>query len=166
MFGVYGVIRMNMFEVIAIVCIAIGLAAGFWHSLDEGAWASILGALRGAAIAYGWFFVSMLAMLTLLALGLRYRPVFPRCKNGRCRDSDYRHLYLDSEATGHHKWLQDSKDGKLVRCGCGTFYLDSLRDCRFYEVLDDGSLVPYMRYSPLGRWQPDNGDHATTVKGM
>lgn len=104
-------------------------------------------------------------MFTLLWIGLRYRPSFPRCKSGRCRDTDHRYLYLDAEATGHHKWLQESRNGKLVRCGCGTLYLDSLRDRRFYEVLDDGSLVRYMQYSPFGRWQPAGGDRTNAVKG-
>jgi hypothetical protein len=146
---------MNLLEVVAILAILFGLASGFWASIDVGVWAAIVGALRGAAIAYGWFFASMMAMCTLLWLGLLYRPTFPRCTNGCCRDLDYTYLYLDSEATGHHKRLQDSTEGKLVRCGCGTIYLDSLRDRRFYAVLDDGSMVPYMRYSPFGRWQPD-----------
>lgn len=156
---------MNLFELIAIGGIVIGLILGFWSSIDGGAWAAIRGALRGAAIAYGWYFASMIALLTVLSLGLRYRPFFPRCKAGRCRDTDYRHLYLDAEATGHHKWLQDSMKGKLVRCHCGTRYLDSQRDRRFYEVLDDGSLVPFMRYSPFGRWQADKGTRPSEVTG-
>lgn len=156
---------MNLFELIAIVGIVIGLIIGFWASIDEGAWAAILGALRGAAIAYGGYFASMIALLTLFSLGLLYRPFFPRCKAGRCRVTDYRHLYLDTEATGHHKRLQDSTEGRLVRCGCGTLYLDSLRDRRFYLVLDDGSLVPYMRYSLFGRWQPDKGELPSEALG-
>jgi len=107
---------MNLFEFVAIIAIIFGLAYGFLTSLDEGAWEAILGALNGAAIAYAWFFVSMMAMMTLLWLGLHYRPTYPRCKNGRCKQLDYTFLYHDNEPTGQHKWLQDSREGRLVRC--------------------------------------------------
>lgn len=149
---------MNLFEFVAICCIVLGLVLGFSAGIAKGAWAAIGGALLGAAVAYASWVAAMIALFTLLYFCMRYRPTFPRCRMGRCRDLDYAYLYLDAEATGEHKRLQDSMQGKLVRCKCGGLYLDSLRDRRFYEVLDDGSLALYMRYRPFGRWQPDKGE--------
>jgi hypothetical protein len=147
---------MNMFEFIAILSIVAGLATGFWYALDRGMMAAVFAALRGGAIAYACYAVGMLALMGLLWLGLLYRPFFPRCRNGRCRQQNYRYLYMESGAAGQHEALEKTTTGKLLRCGCGTIYLDSLRDHRFYEVLDDGTLVPYMRHTPLGRWRADN----------
>jgi hypothetical protein len=149
---------MNLFEFIAILSVVGGLVTGFWYALDRGVMAAMLSAIRGGAIAYGCWAVGMFALMGLLSLFLLYRPFFPRCRNGRCRQQDYLYLYLDTEAVGQHKTLEDTINGKLVRCGCGTIYLESSREQRFYEVLDDGTLVPYMRYSPFGRWRADNAD--------
>jgi hypothetical protein len=149
---------MNVFEFLAICGIVLGLVLGFSAGIAKGGWAAIAGALLGAAVAYASWVAAMIALFALLYLCMLYRPTFPRCRSGRCRDTDYTYLYLDAEATGEHKRLQDSMMGKLVRCKCGGLYLDSLRDRRFYEVLDDGSLASYMRYRPFGRWQPDQGE--------
>jgi hypothetical protein len=149
---------MNLFEFIAICGIVLGLVLGFGAGIAKGAWAAIAGAFLGAAVAYVSWVAAMMVLFALLYLFLLYRPMFPRCRSGRCRDADYTYLYLDVEATGEHKRLQDSMMGKLLRCKCGGLYLDSLRDRRFYEVLDDSSLAAYMRYRPFGRWQPDQGE--------
>lgn len=149
---------MNIFEVIAILGILAGLALGIWFAADGGMWAALLGALKGAAIAYGAFVVAMIALLAVLALGLRYRPAFPRCKNGCCGQTDYRYLDEKSPESVQHQALLKGRVAKLMRCGCATLYLNSLGERRFFEVLDDGTLLPHMRHSPFGRWQPDAGD--------
>jgi hypothetical protein len=146
---------MTVFHAFAWLCIVGGFSFGLWHALDQDAWGAMLGALRGAGLGFALYFGSMFVLFAVFSLGLRYRPFFPRCRAGRCLDGQYTYLYLDEAPTGRHKELQDSLDGKLVRCKCGTLYLDSLRERRFYEVRDDGSLAPYMGYSPLGRWRPD-----------
>ncbi len=129
---------MNLFEFIAICGIVLGLVLGFGAGIDKGIWAALGGAVLGAVFAYAWYVVSMFALLTLAYLFLLYRPMFPRCRSGRCRDADYTYLYLDVEATGEHKRLQDSMMGKLLRCKCRGLYLDSLRDRR-------------LRFIPSGR---------------
>jgi hypothetical protein len=149
---------LNIFEFIAILGIVFGLAFGFSAALDQGFWEAVLGALRGGAIAYGWWVAGMFMLLMVLWLFLRYRPMFPVCKSGRCKQADYLYQYLDSPATGQHKRLEDEYQGKLLRCRCGTLYLDCSRDRRFYEVRDDGALVGFMRYRPLGRWRADKGE--------
>jgi hypothetical protein len=156
---------LNIFEFIAILGIVFGLAYGLTASIDQGIWEAVLGALRGGAIAFGWYAAGMLALLTGLSLFLRYRPSFPLCRNGRCRQTDYLYLYLDSAATGRHKQLEDRFQGKIVRCRCGTLYLENLRDRRFLEVRDDGALVPYMCYRPFGRWRPDESEPPSLAEG-
>jgi hypothetical protein len=148
---------LNIFEFIAILGIVFGLAYGFTASVEKGIWDAFVGALRGGAIAFGWYVAGMLVLLTALSLALVYRPSFPHCRTGRCKHTDYLYLYLDSAATGRHKQIEDAFQGKIARCRCGTLYLDSLRDRRFYEVRDDGTLVPFMCYRPFGRWRLDPG---------
>jgi hypothetical protein len=149
---------LTLFEVIAMMTIVAGLSFGAAAAWGEGGWAMVWGALRGAFFGFAGYFVVMMALMTLLALALRWRPMFPTCRQGRCKDTDYRYLYLDEAAPQAHQQLQDSHGGKLLRCACGTVYLDSLRDRRFYEVAEDGSLRPFRRYRPFGRWQPDTGE--------
>jgi hypothetical protein len=151
---------MNLFSVFAWLCILIGAGFGAWAAYRRG-WAEPLwDVLRGAGIGLAYFFVVMLVMLTVLALGERYRPSFPLCRNRKCAGPDYRYLYLDSPATGREAELQDSTGGLLARCGCGTTYLISRRERRMWEVLPDGTLRAYLRYRPFGRWQPDPADAA------
>jgi hypothetical protein len=100
--------------------------------------------------------VLLFSVLVLLALGLRYRPPFPICKNGRCSASSYTYLSIDAES----KPPSDASTGRpaehggtLARCRCGTLYLRRTTDRRVWEIMDDGTLVPYMFYRPFGRWK-------------
>jgi hypothetical protein len=151
---------MNLFSAFAWLCILTGAAFGVWTAYRRG-WAEPLwDILRGAGLGLAYYLLTMLLIFTVLALGLRYRPSFPRCRSGRCTDLEYRYLYLDSPATGDDARLQESTGGLLARCGCGTKYLISRRERRLWEVLPDGTLRPYMRYRPFGRWHPDPADDA------
>jgi hypothetical protein len=149
---------MNLFGVFAWLCILLGAAFGVWRAYQHG-WASPLwDVLRGAGIGLAYFLLTMLLIFSTFALGLLYRPHFPRCRSGRCKDTDYRYLYLDSAAAGRDAELQESTGGQLAQCKCGTTYLISRGERRMWEVLADGSLRPYLRYRPFGRWQPDPAD--------
>lgn len=143
---------MTIFEFLALLLISGGLVYGFLNGLPFGFSAALWYALKSAVIAYLYFGLGMFILLSVLSLWLRYRPFFPRCKTGRCVDSDYTYLYLDQPAMGADQELEERMRGKLVRCRCGTLYLESLYDHTFYEVLDNHTLVPYMAYNPLGRW--------------
>ena len=146
---------MNLFSAFAWLCILVGAGFGVWTAYRRG-WAEpVWDIARGAGIGFGYFVLTMLLILTVLALGEWYRPSFPRCRSGKCSASGYRYLHLDEPATGEDARLQESTGGLLARCACGTTYLISRRERRMWEVLPDGTLRPYLRYRPFGRWQPD-----------
>ncbi len=144
---------MNLFDLIAMLLIAVGLVVGFVCAVDHGAWAALMRALSGAAKGFIVYVVFMFLILVVLRIGLTYRPPFPRCRSGRCTTEHYTYLSLDAETTQER--ITTGKGDMLARCRCGTHYLRRLDDRRVWEVASDGSLVPYMRYKPFGRWRPD-----------
>jgi hypothetical protein len=148
---------MNIFEFLAIVAIVGGLAYGFMRGLEAGWWDAVLGALASAGIAYLVFAAFMLCVLGLLWLMLQYRPLYPRCRSGACRDRDYQVVTTELDNAPQLSAEGRSKRGFLVRCRCGTLYLAALFEPRFYEVGPDGELRPYLRYRPYRRWEPDPG---------
>src|SRR5262249_1685261 len=116
---------MTLFELIAILLMIGGLVWGIWNAAGHGFWATFKGGLFGAGKGFLWYAAFMLTIVAMLAIGLRYRPPFPRCRSGRCKDSDFTYLYLDSEPTGADKELEQEYGDKLVRCRCGELYLRS-----------------------------------------
>ena len=148
---------MNLFEFIALIAIVGGLVYGFTRGLESGIWEAILGALKSAGIAWLWFAAGMLVLMVLLWLMLLYRPYFPRCRNGTCGQRDYQVITTDLAGAPQLSGEGRSKTGMLVRCRCGTRYLESLGEHRFYEVTSEGELQPYLRFRPYRRWEPDPG---------
>jgi hypothetical protein len=147
---------MNLFEFLAIILIIAGVIAGLMSGLGHGFIGALWAAAKGAAMGFGAYAVLLLSVLTLLALGLRYRPPFPICKNGRCSARNYTYLSIEGESkppsdgpTGR----PNEHGGTLARCRCGTLYLRRTTDRRVWEVSDDGTLIPYMLYRPFGRWR-------------
>ena len=143
---------MNLFEFVALILILagliVGLMAGLGHGFVQGLW----GALKGGAVGFGAYAVLLFSALVLLALGLRYRPPFPVCKNGRCSSAQYTYLSIDGESRPQVAGLS-GPGGTLARCRCGTLYLRRITDRRVWEVSEDGTLVPYMFHRPFGRWK-------------
>jgi hypothetical protein len=146
---------MNIFEFIAILALTFGLVWGVYGAADGGLWAALRGGLVGAGKGFLGYAAFMLSIMAALALGLRYRPMFPRCKRGKCKDEHFTYLYLDTEPPEPDKALEQKHQTKLVRCRCGDLYLRDARARKFYEVREDRALVPFMRYSFCGRWRPD-----------
>jgi len=146
---------MNLFEVLAIGLIIAGLVIGLLSDLGLGWGAAMLGALKGAAVGFGIYFLTCMSILAMLALGLRYRPPFPVCKQGCCSAADYTYLSLDTH-TQPHPDLPQLQGGMLARCACGTLYLRRDAERRVYEVAADGAIIPYMHYRPFGRWQQEH----------
>jgi hypothetical protein len=148
---------LNLFEVIAMMLIVGGLAYGFTSRIDHGLREGFLGALMGVGWGFAAYVIMMLAVLVPLWLFLQYRPYYPRCRTGKCRDRHYQ--VLSHDVAQEVQLLREGqlKPGTLVRCRCGTRYLLASREQRFYEVAEDGALVPYLRYRPYRRWEPDPG---------
>lgn len=147
---------MNVFEFLALVMLTGGLAWGILAAAERGFGAAVLGGLLGAGKAYLIWILIMFSILVPLSLGLLYRPMFPRCRKGKCRDRNFRIEFAETPATGFEAKLQQEHQGMLVRCACGDVYLRSNRDRKFYEVREDGTLAPFMKYRLAGRWQTDS----------
>jgi hypothetical protein len=145
---------MNLFEALALVLLLVGVVVGAIAAASSGWLAAAWGALKGAAFAFGVYVAIMFGVMTLLALGLLWRPPFPRCREGRCTGKDYRYLSMEAEQPfGAVPGV--SAGGVLAQCRCGTRYLRRTAEGRVWQVAADGTLVPYMRHSPLGRWRKD-----------
>ena len=147
---------MNVFELIAILAVTFGLVWGIYGAADAGLWPALRGGLIGAGKGFLGYAAFMLSILTVLALGLRYRPMFPRCRRGKCKDADFTYLYLDTAPLDADKELEQKYQSKLLRCRCGDLYLRDDRARKFYEVREDRTVVPFLRYRIGGRWQPDD----------
>ena len=154
---------MTLFELIAFLALTFGLVWGIYGAADEGLWAALRGGLFGAAKGFLAYAAFMFSILTVLALGLRYRPMFPRCKRGTCKDEHFTYVYLDTEPPDADKQLEQKYQSKLVRCRCGDLYLRDDRARKFYEVRKDRSVAPFLRYRFAGRWQPDETAAAASV---
>jgi len=88
------------------------------------------------------FFCLIGAAKVVLFISSRAMPIRPMCRNGKCGANDY-------------KFLKITKDGSVFQCRCGDKYFRLRAAARFLEVLPDGSLRPYMKRKPFGKWQPD-----------
>jgi hypothetical protein len=143
---------MNLFEFLAIILIIAGLVIGLMSAFGHGFAGALWGAAKGAALGFGAYAALILSVLAVLAVGLRYRPPFPVCKNARCSAKDYTYLSIDSESKPQSGG-PDARGGTLARCRCGTLYLRRTTDRRLWEVSEDGTLIPYMFYRPFGRWR-------------
>lgn len=149
---------LNLFEVIAILLIVAGLSYGFTRGLEEGLSQAAIGAAMGAGAGFAAYFALLVAiMLPLWLFFVLYRPQFPRCRTGRCKDTHYRHLGQDEMPELRERLRAAGKEAWLVRCRCGTLYCSSLTEQRFFEVSDAGELQPFMRYRPYRRWERDPG---------
>src|SRR5262245_12199800 len=123
---------LNLFEFIALLMIVFGLAWGFTRGLDEGLWDATVGALKWGGIVWRGYVSLMLCIMVPLWLFLLYRPFYPRCRSGRCKDRDYRPLGED-EMQELRATLKD-RQPLLVRCRCDATYCYMLGEQRFYEV--------------------------------
>ncbi len=130
---------MNAIEVVVVmVVVGSGFLAGRWLSSFLGwpGWIAgvPLGGVAGVATLY-------VATRLLASVERRLWPMAPACRNGRCFAGDY--------TVVPHGRLGEIR----LRCRCGTQYIECGR--RLLELLDDGTLRPYMRRTRLGRWVPD-----------
>ncbi len=70
-------------------------------------------------------------------------PRRPRCRNGKCIDSDYKYVR-------HRNGEYESQ------CKCGDFYRKEGR--RFLRLQPDGSTDRYLRWVPFKGWMDDEVD--------
>ena len=133
--------EMNVFELallVGIICIGYicGKALGTYFGVPG--W--IVGFVLGCALAAAAYY-ALLRMVDRWHRRHR-RPSFrPVCRQGKCSSHDYQPLGI-------------SEGRDVFRCHCGTKYVMSGN--RFGEILDDGSIRPYMKWAGIfSGWQED-----------
>lgn len=108
----------------------VGLGYGWLYGVLCGVIGCVLGA--GFGICLLWFF-GLFARHWLAAI--------PVCQV--CKEDDY-------------KWAETTPEGTFYVCQhCSAKYLRTRDNKRFMKVLADGTLHPYMRGKPCGRWRQD-----------
>ena len=133
---------MNFFEVASLlVCAVIGaivFAVTMALGLTPG-----LATLLGICCAV--FLV--LVQIALVRWWLRIQPLWPTCRNGKCRAPEY-------------EMVERGAGMSFVRCQCGDIYQHS-RDAksdtrRFKLVTANGTTVPYLKARGWRAWEPEN----------
>ena len=130
---------MTLLTVVMVAVYASAALLGF--TLFERAF-GIEGALIGAALGLVFAMCVQAALTYALGEWGRRSPPRPKCRSGRCNSDGYR---LVSTVEGGSVWA----------CLCGGRYLSYRR--RFFELLDEGNLKPFMRWrgQPVG-WELDS----------
>lgn len=143
-----------------------GVFTGVRLASSYGFAAQFVGALVGPIIAIVVAFVALLLLCTIILdpfdrLSRWWRPYPPTCENAVCTHSSGYALY-DLPDDLVQRWKGLSRSGYQCRCGFvyAGGYESPLRS-RWVRVMPDGTLRPYLRHRPFGRWQPD--DHHATV---
>ncbi|MEO5367991.1 MAG: hypothetical protein H7831_16870 [Magnetococcus sp. WYHC-3] len=127
---------MTLFHILIFgLCISIGIAVSLLLSASfPNGIAFLVGLPSGFLGIFGF-----LRVLRLLhSIWLKWRPMRPRCREGKCDWLDYEVV----EATPR---------GIIFSCGCGTKYI--MHGRFFSELRKDGTIIPYMKHRPFGRWR-------------
>ena len=124
---------------VLIYVISCGAFTAHWMGKTYGFLYGVLGFILGAAL-------SIIIPRTLFYLVDKWRPVRPLCRKGICKWDDY-------DVRG---WDEDDERITILRCKCDIYYVKL--GGRLMEILDDGSIKPFMKHSLLGRWKPDYND--------
>jgi hypothetical protein len=126
-----------------------GLLTASWAGDRFGCVGYILGLPLGVVAMFGAVYAFALAWVYVEGLLFDGVPWLPTCRKGRCvggRLTDF----------GDYNSVRDGKGGLFgFRCRCGDTYRKVGR--RFVEVASDGTLRPYLIWSPVKGWTDDEG---------
>jgi len=133
---------MNLFEVLTFfVACFLAFVFGSMLSVKIGLAGWLLGIPLG-------FLVMMLAINGLRKLLDISSPLRPKCTNGKCDAEDYR-------------FEKRTPAGVVFVCQCGKRYV--LKRGRFFEMVSETELRPYMKKNWWGKWQPDKQSEIVSV---
>lgn len=121
-----------------------GIVVGHWMGAHFGFLFAIPGFFLGFGGGIGFF----KTIIFFLDVWHKWRPLRPICRHGVC----------DSKA---YRWIKESVQGDVFQCCCGTKYLKTGN--QFMEILPDGSLRPYMKYTILRGWEPENSQNPSNA---
>lgn len=138
---------LNIFELIAFIAwVGIGCVVSSLLGSKFGWPGYVFGFLVGAGLGIGIFYGFIFCLAYLLSNIWPDNSSAPLCKNGKCEAGHYEiHKAKDQLGFNRFDWF----------CRCGERYHKSKNPLRFYEVLSDGSLKPYMKWKPFRGWRPD-----------
>lgn len=127
---------MNFFEFLTFI---IFLVFGYFGGQCVGRQYGILGWAGGFAI--GIFVALMIYYIirVLINKWCQLHPGFPDCKN--------------CSANNNFKLLEYKDGGIVLECKCKKKYYKI--NNKFMEILDDGSIVPYMKKSDFKMWEQE-----------
>ena len=129
---------MTVIEVLIFLCnLLCGLFVGSWMAGRFGVAWSIPGIFLGFGCGIGFF----KTITFFFNIWYTWRPLRPVCHYGTCKAKDY-------------IWLKRTERGAIFRCNCGGEYLKSGN--YFMKILPDGSLHPYMKFTIIRGWKPDD----------
>lgn len=84
-----------------------------------------------------------------------WRPYPPVCENGTCKGfQSYEYYHIPDEMRADKQWIACLG----LRCECGNIYVGGIGYGvlnRWFRLLPDGTIRPYLKHRVLGRWQPD-----------
>ncbi len=129
---------MNIFELLTFLAF---IVAGYFCGKLLGLYYGIIGWVVGVAIGIALAICVWIGLDKLIRQWYKWRPFRPVCKKGKCFTHDYR-------------LIECSQMDITLQCRCGTKYLYRENERRFMEILEDGTIVPYMkRKGAFGRWE-------------
>jgi hypothetical protein len=115
-----------------------------------------LGFVVGFPVAFlGLFFLAAIAVHGLFILERIIRtgmPVYPICRNGKCKGARFAGLGLYEGGRGDYEPVQRGGECGYVRCRCGDVYQKRIAEKTVVHVLADGTAVPYMAWKPFWGW--------------
>lgn len=119
---------------IAVLVVGCALATALHYGAREGRPFLYVGATAAVIL------LVLAVVVGLSFLAVWWRPSFPRCKTGKCKDAlDYERLGTEGDVTRY-------------RCRCGIEYL--LSPDGTLKVVESGETIPFMRHTRFGRWKP------------
>ena len=136
---------LNSIELMVFVLwVGFGVLASVWLGQKAGWVGYVFGFLLGAGVGFGLLFALVYCAASLFKNVWPDNSSVPFCKNGKCQAGHYEiHKTKDQNGNYRSDWF----------CRCKERY--HKKSPRFYEVLPDGSLKPYMKWQPFRGWRPD-----------
>lgn len=129
---------MNVFEMLAFMLLsAILLGLGWLLSLR---WGNRGFLITAVPVAMFWVVVLFFSFRRLIQESRWNWAQRPRCRNNKCGRSQY-------------VLVEASAEKAVFRCKCGDHYLS--KDGHFSQILNDGTLLPYLVRDALGDWKTE-----------
>lgn len=155
--------QVNLFDLLMLVLLVLSALTGLYWGIELGSAYGFLGRPIGGVLgAAAGVIGAVLVTLTIFVASEPFdrfwrwwRPYPPACENGTCAgQDDYSRCEIPEDVVRRVRSL--ARFGK--RCRCGNIYgggCDYPLLNRWVRVLPEGTVRPYLRHRPFGRWIRD-----------